>query len=193
MISVLLAYVTWEVYWFLQVSVAAFKWHTFTVVAVLFFGILLKALKKHPSTFWAIIPGLSYVAISVAIGSEQHPFSMMPMYSSIPNIAYSFKLSDGQGNLVPIRPAFKTSSGRLSHAYPSYCGAAGIVCGTGQETALELKAVGRLLAQTMPSPQIALEADTVCLSVVIDRLSSQGISTVEEIMHCWQASKPLTR
>lgn len=84
--------------------------------------------------------GIVYLLLCLVMG-ENHPFSMQPMYSSFPNSAHSFYLSNEDNKLLPIHEFFNYSSEDLAHNYSV------ISSTTNQNNKLQDSAVGRLMMQ----------------------------------------------
>jgi hypothetical protein len=95
---VLVAYAAWETYWYLRVGSPAIKWHTYAAALgyVLFIVALpvpaMHFLRKH---LWL---GVLYIVLSLAIG-EQHPFTLVPMYTSFINEARVLSLTTTDNRL----------------------------------------------------------------------------------------------
>jgi hypothetical protein len=64
---------------------------------------------------------IAYVLICLVIGTEFHPFSNFPMYSSFPNSAYVFFLKNEQDKIVPLHQYFNQAknTGYLAHIFYS--------------------------------------------------------------------------
>jgi hypothetical protein len=113
---VLVAYAAWETYWYLRVGSAAIKWHTYAAALgyVLFIVALpvpaMHFLRKH---LWL---GVLYIVLSLAIG-EQHPFTLVPMYTSFINEARVLSLTTANGQPIVLKGKFNVHSGGLMHRY----------------------------------------------------------------------------
>lgn len=113
---VLVVYAAWETYWYLRVGNAAIKWHTYAVALgyVLFIVSLpvpaMHFLRKH---LWL---GVLYIVLSLAIG-EQHPFTLVPMYTSFINEARVLSLTTTDNRPIVLKGKFNVHSGGLMHRY----------------------------------------------------------------------------
>ena len=121
---------------------------------------------------------LLYVALSWWL-PEFHPFSRYPMYSSFPNYAYSFYVSDSTGQLLPYKNFFSV---RASEVSPQYCEVFdnhGWVRGLGRETDSQLQTCGaELMANLIRAKKEALPASTIQLHRLYYRFDKDSI-------HCY--------
>ena len=101
-----------------------------------------------------IIIGITYIVLSLLIG-EVHPFTVVPMYSSFPNWAYSFYLSDSTSRLLPIANYFKYADDELGHNYAAICEQQKIVYGNQTETKIQLECVGKQMFGLLQAHQVA--------------------------------------
>ncbi|MEM7104570.1 MAG: hypothetical protein AAF502_15645 [Bacteroidota bacterium] len=71
---------------------------------------------------------LIFVLSSLTIG-DFHPFARFNMYSSFPNWAYFFYITDQNEEVIPLQEYFNTFSGELSHDFSAYCNFNSIMMG----------------------------------------------------------------
>ncbi len=107
------------------------------------------------SFFSATFLGVIYLAASLLIG-EQHPFTLVPMYNSFQNYAYSFYLSDSTGTLIPFTRHFDCHNDYLSHIYGSVCDKNNIRHGNQIETDEQLKLIGKSMMEELNKHQRSL-------------------------------------
>jgi hypothetical protein len=88
-----------------------------------------------------------YVAVSLLLSKEFHPFARFPMYSSFPNYSYAFYLKDESGNLLPFRKGFKEpkDAGHVAHQYNAFFEYHQYNSGFGEEDTVHLKEAGKEL------------------------------------------------
>lgn len=92
---------------------------------------------------------LFYVAASLLIGKEFHPFSRFPMYNSFPNWSYVFYLKNEKDEMVFYRKEFtrgkQKNAGAVAHAFYSSFNFHNYRYGYGKEDNLQLSATGKEL------------------------------------------------
>lgn len=92
-----------------------------------------------------------YVAVSLCIGHEFHPFSTYPMYNSFPNWGYVFYLQDTKGKLLPyskvMRDARTKNAGYVGHTFYSFMERENCRYGDGHEDTACLRRAGAALMQ----------------------------------------------
>lgn len=98
------------------------------------------------------IVGGIYIMLSLLLG-ELHPFTLVPMYNSIPNYAYSFYLSDSSNHLLPLGDYYYLANDELSHKYTTICEREHIKHGDQQETMQQLQIVGNAMFGKMKEYQ----------------------------------------
>lgn len=84
-----------------------------------------------------------YIGLSLWIYNEVHPFTRMPMYDYPSDKAYTFKLTDTNGVLIPTKQITMTNPGRLSHIYSAVCSQLSIDFETNNQA--QLQTIGRQL------------------------------------------------
>lgn len=108
-----------------------------------------------------------YVAVSLLIGREFHPFSNYPMYNSFPNYGYVFYITNERDSLIPLGITFRghKSAGYVGHMYCSFMNSKGYPGGEEKETPEQLQEAGKMLLNNLlESPYAnAIQADTVKL------------------------------
>ena len=76
---------------------------------------------KHTGKFFLFT---AYLAVSLFIGYECHPFSTFPMYNSFPNYAYVFFLKNERNETVyyglNVANGRKKNAGYVAHVYYSF-------------------------------------------------------------------------
>lgn len=102
-----------------------------------------------------VLVGVVYVVLSLLIG-EQHPFTLVPMYSNLPNYAYSFYLSDDKGQILPFAKYFKCADDYPAHTYNAICEDKKISYGNGLETEEQLAEIGKQMIAELKEHQYAL-------------------------------------
>jgi hypothetical protein len=96
-----------------------------------------KFLKWGLSTF-----GVAIIYISgMLFFREIHPFSRFPMYSSFPNWAYSFYLTNESDEVIPFS-TINTDGGAIGHLYGSVSDEFNIPYGEFMESKEELNKIG---------------------------------------------------
>lgn len=94
---------------------------------------------------------LFYVAVSLMIGREFHPFSTFPMYDSFPNWGYVFFLKNEKGEVIPygknLRDGKTKNAGYVGHTFYSYMQQNHFTYGDGKEDSSQLHSVGRTLME----------------------------------------------
>lgn len=98
--------------------------------------------KKYLYPYFLV--GLIYIVLSLIIG-ENHPFTLLPVYSTFPNYAYSFYLSDGTGKVIPIGKYFSYGAADLSHVYVAACAMQKLSPGIQDHSALQLASLGEVM------------------------------------------------
>lgn len=126
--------------------------------------------------------GALYLLLSLFIG-EQHPFTRVPMYSSFPNYAYSFYLSDSANNLLPLATYYHLADDELSHHYSSICEGKKNPYGNQIETAEQLQSVGKLMFEKLKPYQYAsLSTEKMRLHRVCYYLSENKIRQTDIVL-----------
>ncbi len=118
-------------------------------------------LQKSYSRYFLL--GAGYVMLSLYIG-EIHPFTLFPMYYTIPKYAYSFYFSDPAGKIYPANQYFNCGADALSHMYGTITGMEKIPIGSERETAEQLRKTGEIMMnQVKQHPTAAWPAGIVDL------------------------------
>lgn len=179
----LVLYIAWELFWYNQVGMAAIKQHTYIVG-----GVILLWLFTIPVSFIGFIRkslmlGLVYLILCLLIG-EVHPFTKMPMYDRFVNYAYSFKVTDKAGNIIPANRHYRVNCGSLAHKFYVICNTLQVNCGFEKETTQELQLVGKqLLKELEASRKTNPPADTICLYLVNHYFDNDSIVKTERLMY----------
>lgn len=92
------------------------------------------------SGYTTVVVFFVYLTGGLCFG-EIHPFSQYPMYSTFPNWAYVFYVTDQHDSLLPAQ-TLGVSSNQLGHMYYGICKKNGISVGDGKETTQELNRAG---------------------------------------------------
>ena len=103
-----------------------------------------------------------FYVISCKIIGDHYPFARYDMYSTIPNYAYSFYITDENG--VPLDSLFNNMRGLLSHQYSSICEKHKYTHGYGRETDEELEIIGEEMIEAILSAvtdEISLASKTL--------------------------------
>jgi hypothetical protein len=125
--------------------------------------------------WYSFIFFLLYVALSWWL-PEFHPFSRYPMYSSFPNYAYSFYVSDSAGQLIPYKKYFKTRASEVSHQYCEVFDSHKWVRVMGLETDSQLRAGGaELLRNIILTKTTELPRGTIQLHRLYYRFENDSI------------------
>lgn len=94
-----------------------------------------------------------YIAASLLIGKEFHPFSSFPMYNSFPNWSYVFYLKNERGEEVYYQKTLthwiKKNAGFIAHTFYSYSDYHHYQYGDGREDSIHLSSVGKELIKTI--------------------------------------------
>lgn len=131
-----------------------------------------------------LAPGLVYVLLSLLIG-EQHPFTRVPMYSTFPNYAYSFYLSDTANNLLPLARYYHLADDELSHHYSAICEAQHIPYGNQCESPAQLQTIGRAMLNKLkpyryaPLPAGNIQLHRVCYFLQGDTIAQNDLVMFE--------------
>jgi hypothetical protein len=90
-----------------------------------------------------------YVAISLLIGKEFHPFSTFPMFNSFPNYGYVFFLKNERDEVVTYGRNFAKSknAGYVAHTYYSFFNSHNYSCGFGEEDSAHVREAGKVLLE----------------------------------------------
>ena len=88
-----------------------------------------------------------YVAVSLLIGKEFHPFARFNMYSSFPNYSYAFYLKNERGQLVPYRTGIDIhqDAGAVAHRFYAFFDYHHWPCAFGNEDTAHLHQAGKEL------------------------------------------------
>ena len=100
-------------------------------------------MKKIYAIYQNIWLSALYIGISLWVYQEVHPFTRMPMYDYPSDNAYTFKLTDTNGVLIPTKQITITNPGRLSHIYSTVCTELSIDFETNNQA--QLQAIGKHL------------------------------------------------
>jgi hypothetical protein len=94
---------------------------------------------------------LFYVAISLWIGREFHPFSTFPMYSRFPNWGYTFFLKNEKGDIVfygkNLSDGKAKNAGYIGHHFYSYMEHYRYTYGDGSEDMGHLRNAGKSMME----------------------------------------------
>lgn len=181
--ALLVAYACWEIYWYTKVGTAAIKWHTYFATGAFIFSLLfllpfrqVAIIKQHSWLFGC------YAGLSLLIG-EVHPFSTVPMYTSFPNYAYSFKLTTTKGQLTPITKYYHSSSDELSHQF--YTIASNLhISNADFEDPNNLRTIGKIMfANLQANVKNTPPADSLQLYLVTYTRSQNTITTKETLLY----------
>ena len=124
--------------------------------------------------------GIVYLLLCLTIG-EVHPFTLLPMYNTFPNWAYTFYVSDSRGSLLQNDKYFTIPADGLAHLYYSICEKEGVAQGYEKETTAELKKAGEIMMETLvlnplsPFTGDTLQLHRVCYSINEDSIQSNNI------------------
>lgn len=193
-VSVLLLslYISWEVYWYIKVGPWAIKWHTYLVTAFLAVALFifvtyilhqkfdLLRLAKLITSFmrkWGVVAGIgiSYIILCLLI-KEQHPFTLVPMYNHFEDYAYSIRLTDSKGSLIPLQTYYRLNGGDLTHKYYTIKDKVTVNCTPRAETVEDLHKIGRLMMDDLlrsekKKPAVAgLQLHLICHYMVGDSI-----------------------
>ena len=106
-----------------------------------------------------------FYVVSCKLIGDHYPFARYDMYSTIPNYAYSFYITDENG--VPLDSLFLNMRGLLSHQYPNICEKHNyLFYGYGRKTDEQLKVIGKeMLEATLSNAKNKeyLAPDALCL------------------------------
>tara|TARA_B110000503_G_scaffold140518_1_gene231592 strand:- start:2198 stop:2641 length:444 start_codon:yes stop_codon:yes gene_type:complete len=117
------------------------------------FSKIKKIIKWITSTF-----GVALVYIfGMLIFRETHPFSRFPMYSSFPNWAYSFYLTDENDKIIPLS-SLETNGSSLGHLFGSVSDELSIPYGNFMESDEDLLRIGKRMMEILTEGR-DLEAD----------------------------------
>lgn len=105
---------------------------------VTFFILFFEEIKKYKLYFLII-------GLTVFIG-EFFPFSHYPMYNHFPNWAYSFYMTDQNGQLLN-KKVMPLSAGSFSHIYTAACKQAQIKYGDELESPEDLQKIGQFMME----------------------------------------------
>lgn len=179
----LMLYIIWESFWYKQVGMVAIKPHTYVVGFVVFVWLF-----TIPVSFIGFIRknlmlGLVYLILCMLIG-EVHPFTQMPMYNKFVNYAYSFKVTDKEGKVIPVNRHYRANCGSLAHKFYAISNSLGVNCGFEKETTLELQLIGKqLMKELQASRKTNPPADTICLYLVNHSFENDSIVKTERLMY----------
>ena len=125
---------------------------------------------------------VAYVLLSLIFG-EVHPFTKVPMYSTFPNWAYSFYISDSTNTIIPTRRYFSCADDELSHQYAAICERLGINYGNQIETQVQLDSIGKVMFLFLKEKQIKpLPMNRIKIKRVCYKIHQNQISQVEVIL-----------
>ena len=134
-----------------------------------------------------------YVAISLLIGKDFHPFSQFPMYNSFPNYSYVFYLTNERGNIVPFRKSFSLGkgAGTVAHKFNAFFEYHNYKTGYGEEDSTQLKQAGKELMDMLLQGENTgkFDFDTLRLFRRYYRLEQDTITYRDNLMY-EQAIKP---
>ena len=124
---------------------------------------------------------LAYMVCSKIIGN-QYPFARYDMYSTIPNYAYSFYITDE--NDIFLDSLFFNVRNLLAHQYSSTCQSYQFSYGYENETQEELSIIGeKMLDASLSTIDISkLNVKTLCLYRVNFLIEKQKIRKHELLM-----------
>jgi hypothetical protein len=135
---------------------------------------------KSYSSFYL---GLIYIALSLCVG-EQHPFSLVGMYSQFSDEVYSFYLTDNSGALLPLNQYFDCKNDFPSHLYESVCDAKGVATGHRRESISELALVGKSMLSTLRKHQKqTTQNDVLIIHRNVFFIDSSTIKSVDTKMY----------
>lgn len=101
---------------------------------------------------------LVYVAVSLLIGKEFHPFSTFPMYNSFPNWGYVFLLKNERNEIVSYGKNFKDgqqkNAGYVGHTFYSFMEQNHYPYGYGKEDTAQLHQAGAVLMQMVVKGEV---------------------------------------
>jgi hypothetical protein len=88
-----------------------------------------------------------YVAVSLLIGREFHPFARFNMFNSFPNYSYVFYLNNERGEIVPFKRGIEEhqDDGAIAHKFFAYCDYHNCNCSYGNEDSAFLRLAGKEL------------------------------------------------
>lgn len=138
---------------------------------------------------------LFYVAASLLIGKEFHPFSRFPMYNSFPNWSYVFYLKNERGEMVCYRRDLadgdKKNAGGVAHMFYSLFDYKGYKYGDGKEDTAQLHSAGKELMATILKGEDTnrFKFDTLKLYKRYYHLEKEQIVYRDDLMY-EQAVKP---
>lgn len=181
--ALLIVYACWEIYWYTKVGAAAIKWHTYFALGALSFSLLFLLPFKQVSSIrqrsWLFA---SYAGLSLLIG-EIHPFTTVPMYTTFPNYAYSFKLTDTKGNLIPIAKYYHSSSDELSHQFSNIANNLHL-SSTDYEDSYNMRIIGKMLFTGMRmNVKNTPPVDSIQLYLVSYTRNNGNITAKETLMY----------
>jgi hypothetical protein len=108
-----------------------------------------------------------YVAISLLIGKEFHPFARFTMFNAFPNYSYAFYLNNERGELVPFRTGVEEhkDAAAVAHQFYAFFSYHNYRCGFGEEDTTHLHEAGKELMS-----MILQDADTTKMNYKALRL-----------------------
>jgi hypothetical protein len=134
-----------------------------------------------------------YVAISLLIGKDFHPFSPFPMYNSFPNYSYVIFLKNTKGDVVPYHKNFsiEKGAGLLGHQYASFFNYHHYRSGFGEEDSVHLKEAGKELMGMLlqGEDRSKFDFDTLLLYRRYYHLNNDSINYRDDLIY-EQAVKP---
>ncbi len=179
----LIPYIGWELFWYKKVGMAAIKPHTYAVGSVVFVWLFTIPLKFRGFIKKNLMIGIIYLILCLLIG-EIHPFTLMPMYNKFVNYAYSFKVTDKEGKVIPVSSYYSTTCGSLAHKFYAIAQTFGINYGFDSETPQELQLIGKqLLKELQASRKTNPQADTIYLYLVNHSFENDSIVKTERLMY----------
>ena len=179
----LVPYIAWEVFWYNKVGIAAIKPHTHVVGAVVFIWLFTIPVARISFIRKNLMIGIIYLILCLLIG-EIHPFTLMPMYNKFVNYAYSFKLTDKEGKVIPVSSYYSITCGSLAHKFYAISNSLAVNCGFEKETTQELRIIGKkLLKELEASRKTNPPADTICLYLVNHSFENDSIVKTEKLMY----------
>jgi len=128
--------------------------------------------------------GGGYLFLSLLFG-EHHPFTLVPMYNSFPNYAYSFYLADSTNRLLPLAQYYSLADDELSHHYSSICQVQNIAFGNQCESPDQLQKIGSAMFAKLKHyryaelPARKIQLHRVCYFLQADTIAQNDLVMFE--------------
>ncbi len=182
-LALLVPYIAWELFWYTQVGMAAIKPHTYIVGILVFVWLFTIPVACISFIRKNLMVGIIYLILCLLVG-ETHPFTLMPMYNKFINYAYSFKVTDKEGKIIPVKQYYNTNCGSLAHKYYAIAQSLGINYGFEKETPKELELTGKqMLKELQERKKMNPPVDTICLYLVNHSFRNDSIVKTEKLMY----------